>query len=117
MGRVVLEASVVRRIVRGSDHDAVGETLLAISIVGQDCVRDDRSRRVALIACHTNLHIVGGQDFQGSHVRWGGECVGVTAQEQRSFYTALPAIVGDRLADGQNVGLVEAVPQRGSSMS
>ena len=38
VGRVVLESTIVRRIVRRRDHDAVGESALAATVVAQDRV-------------------------------------------------------------------------------
>ena len=49
VGRVVLEASVLRRIVRGRNDDAVGEVILAAAVVNQNGSRDDRRRSYTVI--------------------------------------------------------------------
>ena len=64
VGRVVLEAAVLGRIVRRRDDDAVGEVLLAAAVVDEDGSRDDRRRRDAVVALDDGLHAVGRQDLQ-----------------------------------------------------
>src|SRR2546427_2522011 len=49
MRRVVLDAAVLRRIVRWGDDDTGCETPCSPSIIGEDRVRDDRSGGVPAI--------------------------------------------------------------------
>ena len=73
VGRVVLEAAVLGRIVRRRDDDAVGEMLLAAAVVDEDGVRDDRRRRHAVVALDDRLDAVGGQHFQGGALGRAGQ--------------------------------------------
>jgi hypothetical protein len=58
---VVLDAAVLRRIVRGGDDDAVGQSRAPAPVVGENGVGDDRGRRVAAILVHHD------QDAMGRH--------------------------------------------------
>ncbi len=79
MRRVVFEAAVVRGVVGGRNHDTVGQTALAISIVGQDGVRDDGRRRVSVIASDPDFDPIGSQNLQCRHLGGGGQGMGITA--------------------------------------
>ncbi len=48
--RVVLEAAIVGRIVRGRDDDAIGHTAAASAVVGENGMRDGGGRRVLIAA-------------------------------------------------------------------
>jgi hypothetical protein len=63
---VVLEASVLRRVVRGRHHDPVGEPILAPAVVSQDRVGNDGCRRVAALRIDPDLDAVGREDFEGA---------------------------------------------------
>ena len=82
--RIVFESAIVRRIVRGRDHDAVGQAVRAPAIVGQDGVRQRRSGRIAARAVDHGVHAVGGQHFQRADPGGIGERVRVHGQEQRA---------------------------------
>ena len=47
--RVVLEAAILGRVMRRGNNDPVGKAVRPTSIVGEDRVRDDRSRRGAVV--------------------------------------------------------------------
>jgi hypothetical protein len=68
--RVVLEASVLGRIVGWSNDDAVREMVLAILVVNENRSRDDGSRSNSIILLDDRLHIVRGQ--HSSAVRCAG---------------------------------------------
>ncbi|MNO69871.1 hypothetical protein D3C76_607340 [compost metagenome] len=107
IGRVVLEAPALRRVVRRRDDDAVGKALFAATVVAKDGVGHRRGRRVLVVFGQHHLHAVGRQHFQ----RTGrGRCrqrVGVGADEQRAIDALLLAVQADGLGDGQHVVLVE----------
>jgi len=58
---VVFDAAVLRRIVRGGDDDAVGQSRAPAPVVGENGVGDDRGRRVAAILVHHDLDAMGRQ--------------------------------------------------------
>ena len=67
--RVVFDAAVARRIVRRRDDDAIGARRLRVAVMDQDGARNDRRRRVAVIALQPRLDAVGGQHFQRAALR------------------------------------------------
>ena len=89
VGRVVLEAAVLGRVVRRRDDDAVGEIgpargPRAVSVVAEDGVRDRRGRRVAVVGVDEHGDVVGREDLERGRPRRLGQGVGVTPEEQRS---------------------------------
>jgi len=58
---VVFDAAVLRRIMRGSDNDAAGQSRAQAPVVGEDGVGDDRGRRIAAILVHHDLDAMGRQ--------------------------------------------------------
>ncbi len=115
--RVVLEAAVLGRIVRGGDDDPVGKTALARLVVGQDRVRNDGRRRVPAARVDHHVNIVGGEYLQRACQRGRGKRVRVDADEQRSGNGAAPPVIADRLADRQDMRLVEGVVEGRSAMT
>ena len=111
VGRIVLEAAVLRRIVRGRDDDAVGEAIAAPAIVDEDGVRDHRRRREAVVALDDGRHIVGRQHLQRGALRRPRERVRVLAHVERTGDRLLMPVVADRLGDRQDVRLVERAAQ------
>ncbi len=83
-GRVVLEAAVLRRIVRGRDDDPVGQAVRAAAVVGQDRVRDHRGRRVLVSGGDHDLDSVGREHLQRGGAGRNRQGVGVDAQKQRA---------------------------------
>ena len=84
VGRVVLEAAILRRIVRRRDDDAVGEVVRAAAVVDEDGARDDRRRRHAVVALDHRLHAVGGQDLERRALGRAGQRVRVLAHVERA---------------------------------
>ena len=84
IGRVVLEAAVLGRVVRGRDDDAVGEMLRAAAVVNEDRARDDRRRRHAVVALDDRLDVVGRQHLERGALGRPGQRVGVLAQVERT---------------------------------
>ena len=81
--RVIFEAAIFRWIVRGRDHDAVGEAFGSPFIIGEDRVRDHRRRRVTVLRVDHHLDAIGGEHFQRTGERRLGQRMGVDADEQR----------------------------------
>ncbi len=106
--RVVLDAAVGRRIVRGRDDEAVGPRPRAAGVVRQDRARDHRGRRVAVVGLQVHDDAIGREHFDGGALGRRRERVGVLAQEKRAGDPGLGAVFGDRLGDGQDMGFVEA---------
>ena len=117
IGRIVFEAAVSRRIVRRRDHDAVGKPALASSIVSQDRVRDSRCWRVAAVAVDHRLDAVGGQNFERTGKRRHRERVRVHPEVQRTVDILTFPIKANRLADREDVRLVERGVERGPAMA
>ena len=59
--RVILEATVRRRIVRRRDDNAVGEMLLTIPVINENGSRDDWRWCEAVVSLDDRLHVVGRQ--------------------------------------------------------
>jgi hypothetical protein len=117
VGRVVLEPAVLRRVVRGGDDDAIGQTRAAAVVVPQDRMRDDRGRRRAVVGLDEDLHPMRGQDRQRSALGWPRDGVGVFAHPQRAGDPRLLSILADRLRDGGDVRVGEGAIQRGAAMA
>ena len=81
IGRIVLEATIVRRIVRRRDHDAVGEPCGAAAVVSQNRVRERGSRRVAERVIDHHLDAVRRKHFERADEGGFGERVRVLGQE------------------------------------
>ena len=107
MRGVVLEAAGFRRIVRGRDHDAVGQAGLAAAIVGEDGVRDRRGRGVVIVFRQHDIDAVGGKHLERTGQGRLGERMGVDTQEERTVGLLLSAVEANGLGDGQDVPLVE----------
>ncbi len=122
VGRVVLEAAVVRWIVRRRDHDAVGQTAVAPPavmqfVVDQDRVRHRRRGRELAAAGEHRLHTVRRQHFQRTLQRRLRQGMGVRTDEQRAVDALALAVFADRLADRQDVPFVEAALERTAAMT
>ena len=116
IGRVVFEAAILRRIVRRRDHDAIGEAALAALVGGEDGVRDHRRRRVAVVLVDHHLDAVRREHFQRARQRRLRQRMGVDPDEQRPVDAAGLAMIADRLADREDMVLVEGVVERGAAM-
>ena len=109
--RVVLDAPVLRRIVRRRDDDPVGSPLRPAAVVGQDGVRDDRRRRRGVALGHEHLHSVRGQHLERGALGRLGQAMGVLAEEERAGDSLSCTVLAGGLDDRQDVGLVEAATQ------
>src|SRR6266540_1910447 len=97
--RVVLEAAIFRRIVRGRDNDAVRETCRSPEVKGEDGVGDRRRRRIAAIAIDHGLYAICCEHLEGSCERWLGQRVRVFSDVQGAVDALAAAVIADRLRD------------------
>ena len=81
--RVVLEATIFRRVVGRSDHHAVSSGSRFACIVAQDGVRDDRGRSKAEASLNAGFNAVGRQHFDCAGKGGFGQGVGIHADKQR----------------------------------
>ena len=110
MRRIVLEAPVLGRVVRGRDHDSVCQTARSSAIVFEDRMRDG-GRGSVFIPGHPDRDSVGRENFERR--REGGlrERMRVDTDQQRAVDTRAPAITADRLGDGEDMPFVEGPVQ------
>ena len=112
VGRVVLEAAILRGIVRRRDDDAIRRVLLAAAIIHEDGPRDDRRRRDAVVGLDDRRHPVGCQHLQRGALRRPGQRVRVLAHVERTVRAMAATVIADGLADGQDVGFGERAQER-----
>ena len=110
--RVVLEAAVAGRVVRGGDDDPVRDP-----VVGEDRVGDDRRRRRAAVAVHDDVDAPRGEDGDDRVEGRDGEGVRVAAEEERAVDPLLRAVLAHRGADGDDVRLGEGAVERGAAVA
>ena len=103
VGRIVLEPSIGRRIVRGGDDDAVGPSAAATAIVRKDRMRHDRCRRVAPLGVDHDLHAPGRQHLERAAEGRFREGMGINPEEERPVDTLLAAIEADGFGDRNDV--------------
>ncbi len=116
MGRVVLEATIFRRVVGRRDHHAVGTgNRLAgpffARVVAQDGVRDDRGRGKTEASLNAGLDAVGRQHFDGAGKGGFGQGVGIHTDKQRASDAGLLAILHQGLGHRQNMGFGKGAVQ------
>jgi hypothetical protein len=97
VGRVVLEAAVVGRVVGRRDDDAVGQPRLASAVVGEDRARHDGRRRRAVVGLDDDVHAVPRQHLERRVLRRRRERVRVLAHEERAAGALGLPVVADRL--------------------
>ena len=116
VGRVVLEAAVVGRIVRRRDDDAVRQSCIAAAVVSEYCVRNHRGGRVFILIREHDFHTVGRQHFERAGTGRHRQRVRVDAEEQRAAYALPLAVITNSLTDGQHMPFVESVFKGGATM-
>ena len=107
MSRIVLEAAILRRVVRRGYDNAVGETLASPAIVHKDCPRDDRRRSHAVVLLNDGVHVIAGENFERRALGGPGKRVRIASHEQRAIGALHAPEVADGLGDGQNMGFGE----------
>lgn len=117
MGGIVLEAPVLGRVVRWRDHHAIGQIRAAVTVIGQDGMRDDGGWRITILRINTHFQPGCGKHFQRGFQRRAGEGMRIDADEQRTGDARVLPVIDNRLADGQDMLFIEAGAQRGTPMS
>ena len=115
--RIVLEATVVRRIVGRRDDDAVGEPRFSSAVVTQNRVGDGRSRRVGSSFRKHHLDAVSSKHFQRTCKCRLGQRMSVHPKEERTVNVLQFAVVANRLSDCEDVPLVERAVESRSAMA
>ncbi len=115
---VVLEAAVMRRIVRGRDDDAISHACLcahgcSVRIAWETAGVGVYSSPSAIIT----VDPVGRQYLERTGTRRHGERMRVHAEKQRAIDRLLRAIQADGLTDGQDVVFVERRVEGGPAMA
>src|SRR6266511_5040525 len=76
LGRIVLEAAILRRVVRWGNNDAVSQTACPAAVVGEDRMRDHWGGCVGVLGIDHHIDFVGRQHFYSAmHLKssfWGG---------------------------------------------
>ncbi len=122
VGRVVLEATIFRRVVGRSDHHAVGARCRLAGpffarVVAQDGVGDDRGRGEAEASLNAGFNAVGRQHFDGAGKGGFGQGVGIHTDKQRASDAGLLAILHQRLGHRQNMGFGKGIVQGAATVA
>src|SRR5262249_59179936 len=107
VGGVGVEGGGGGGVVRGRDHDPVGQLVRAAAVVHQDGPRDHRRRGHPVVALDDRLHPVGRENLQRRPLGRAGQTVCVLAHENRAVCPSPAAVVADGLGDRQDVRLGE----------
>ena len=118
VGRVVLDAAVLGRIVAGGDDDAVGGAVRAraLPVVGEDRVGDRRGGGEPVPVVDHRGHLLGGQHLHDGEEGGLGQGMGVATHEDGPRVSLLAAVVDDRLRRCGDVCLVEGATQAGAAV-
>src|SRR4029079_5631320 len=116
--RVVLEATILRWIVRRRDDNAVCQSCRPPKIVERENgVRYCLRWRIAVIAIYHGLHAIGREHFEGGRESWLGQRVRVFSDIERPADALAAAVVADRLRHRENVRLIERANNGGAPMA
>ena len=117
--RVVLEAAVIRRVVRWGDDDPVGPVRVAggtAVVVAEDGVGDRRGGGVAAVGVDHHGDALFCEHFECRHPGWFGEGVGVASDEQWPADPVDLPVVDDCPGCRCDVQFVERRVERRTSM-
>jgi len=107
VGRIVFEAPKARRVVGRRDNDAVSKSCLAPAVVCENRVGNGRGWGIFVPLRDHDFNPVCRQHLKGTGKSRHGQSMGIHTHEQRTVDTVLLAVETDRLADGQDMPLVE----------
>ena len=116
--RVVLEAAVARRVVRGGDHDPVGGVagVGRVGVVHHDRPGHRRGRGVVVVALAADRDAVGDQHLDRRGPGRLGQRMGVLADIERTGDALARAVLHDRLRGGRDMGVVEGRVEAGTAV-
>ncbi len=117
MGRVVLEAAILRRVMGRRDNDAVRQPILPPAIVRQDGMREHRRGSVAQLRVHHYVHAACSQHLQRRVESRPRERMRILHKKQWAVYALPLAVPANRLRDGQDVVLVEGTIERRAAVA
>ena len=117
IGRIIFEAAILRRIVRRRDDDAIGAAFAPVLVGGEDGVGDHRRRRVTVVRIDHHLDVIGREHLDRARQRRLRQRMRVDSDEQRTVDAAGAAMIANRLADRQDMCLVERVVEGGAAMA
>ena len=112
VGRIVLETSILRWIVRRGDNNAIGQVFLATSVLNQNGMRNGGRRSNTVVALDYCFDIVGGQNFKRGALCWRRQRMCVLAHIEPAIDSPAATIVANGLSDGQDVRLGEGSVER-----
>ena len=114
--RIVFDTAVGWRVVRWGDDDAVSKSFRPSPVVSRNGVRNDRSRREAVIALEKCLDPICGQNLQCDSLRRPGKRVSVFAHKQRASYSLAVPVFADGLSNGKDMRLGKRRVRTGAAM-
>ena len=130
VGRVVLEAAILWRVVRRRNHDAIrqaGAVQVLAGVVDEDGVRERGCRGIAVGAgralfgatagIDAGLDAVGGEHFERGAEGGFAEAVGVHGEEERTRVALAGAVLHNGLGNGEDVVLVKGGMERGPAVT
>ena len=112
VGRVVLETSVLGRVVRWRDDDAVGEVILATTVVHEDGARDDRSRRYTVVFLNDRFNAIRRQHFERGALGRRRNGMRILPHAERPVDGLPSTVIADCLCDRENVRFVKGAMER-----
>jgi hypothetical protein len=115
--RVVLETPVLRRVVRRSNDDAVGQPGGPVAVVRENGVRDRRRGRTSPLVVDYRQDAVAGQHLQRRHECRHRQGVRVPPEIERPVDALACSVIADRLRDCQHVRFVERAGQRRAAVA
>jgi hypothetical protein len=117
VGRVVLEAAVLGRVVRRGHHNPVREPAIAARVIAENRPGHRGRRRVPVPAVDEHAYVVGGEHLECGDERGLGQRVRIAADEQRPRDACAAPVVADGLGGRGDVIIVERQPERGATVA
>ncbi len=99
VGRVVLEASILGRVVGWCNDDAVSQVLLATAVGNQDGSRDYGGWSYAVVLLDDCLYVVRRQHFEGGTLRGRRQSVGIFSHVQGAAGSLRSPVVANCLGN------------------
>src|SRR6185312_15685300 len=114
---IIFKPSVLRRIMRRCDHDAICESRFPAPVIGEYGMRNGWRRRIFIVVSEHQFHAVGRQYLDGSRISRHGEGMSIDAQEQGAVGFLLLPVKTNSLTDGQDMPFIKRAGKRRSAMT